>query len=501
MLAKALEMHRLGQLSEADKIYLEILKHDSDNYDANHLHGLILSQNKEYAKAVTYFSNAHNSGHPTCELLNNHAIALRNLQAYTECEQLLLDALKKDKYFANTYKNLSNCYLSKNEYKNAIDILEKAINLSLQTEDMRLKILDIFYIKIKKEKNDDDIKKYKRHLLILSESQSLGVKAKCALRYFHLGEIIKALNLFKDSEKHYSNSIPSVDTLKKLENKNIIKSFVKHEYEQITHIDSDKDGIRNMKISQEYYNNLNNVNSKSITEYNDEDYKFISSLHTIKYNKPPKIQKNYINKELKFTEIENKYINSDPEIVVIDNFLTESFLNELNIFFRCANIFKYPYSRGYIGAFLGKGMANKALLEFSQDLKKSFKKIFMDYDLSQAWAFKYDSKREGIGIHADDAKINVNFWVTDDSSNLNSETGGMIIWKRTPPSGSDFQDYNSISSMDKMFKEVKNTDSLRISYKANRAIIFNSNLYHVTDELHFRDSYEDRRVNVTFLYK
>ena len=81
--------------------------------------------------------------------------------------------------------------------------------------------------------------------------------------------------------------------------------------------------------------------------------------------------------------------------------------------------------------FLVKGMANKPLLEFSDELKKSFKKIFTNHYLSQAWAFKYDSKQEGIGIHADDAKVNVNFWITDDSSNLNLNNGGMIIWKKT----------------------------------------------------------------------
>ena len=68
------------------------------------------------------------------------------------------------------------------------------------------------------------------------------------------------------------------------------------------------------------------------------------------------------------------YTSSDPEIVVIDDFLTQDFLEDLRVFFRCANIFKYPYSRGYIGAFLGKGMANKALLEFSTELKKSLKR-------------------------------------------------------------------------------------------------------------------------------
>ena len=38
-----------------------------------------------------------------------------------------------------------------------------------------------------------------------------------------------------------------------------INTFVKHEYEQIKHIDSDDDGIRNMKITQNFYNKLENL--------------------------------------------------------------------------------------------------------------------------------------------------------------------------------------------------------------------------------------------------
>ena len=84
-----------------------------------------------------------------------------------------------------------------------------------------------------------------------------------------------------------------------------------------------------------------------------------------------------MNEGINKNDVEQEYSSSNPEIVVVDNFLTDEFLNELQVFFRCSNIFKYPYSRGYIGAFLGKGMANKAILEFSHELQSSFQKYFL----------------------------------------------------------------------------------------------------------------------------
>tara|TARA_Y100001936_G_scaffold154930_1_gene151193 strand:- start:6732 stop:8258 length:1527 start_codon:yes stop_codon:yes gene_type:complete len=500
LLKTALQYHNSNNLESADKIYQEILNDDDLDFDANHLHGTVLSQNKRYAEAIKYFSNAYEKNTHTCELLNNYAIALRNLKAYTECEHMLIQAINLDKYFPNSYSNLSNCYLSQDRYDDAINILKKSIELDLNTLKSHHDIASILYSKLSRS-SDNDFKNLEYHLDVLAKCDDKSVISSCALMYYNIGQLEKSLKLFKHSEKLYSDSLPTADTLRKISNKNIIKTFVSHEFEQIRHIDSDIDGIRNMKITQEFYDRLEDIYKKSPNQYIDEDYTFISNLHRIKYNKPPQVKKNYINESLNFEEIEKTYTSSNPEIVIIDNFLSHDFLNELRVFFRCSNIFKYPYSRGYIGTFLGKGMANKALLEFSTELKMSFQKIFQNYYLSQAWAFKYDAKKEGIGIHADDARVNVNFWITEDSANMNPKNGGMIVWKKTPKHDASFQDFNSLQSMNRMKDEIKDTDFVKVPYKSNRAVIFNSKLYHVTDEIHFKDYYKDRRVNVTFLYK
>ena len=67
--------------------------------------------------------------------------------------------------------------------------------------------------------------------------------------------------------------------------------MLKHEYEQIKHIDSDDDGIRNMKITQNFYNKLENLALRKNNDFNTNDYEFISKLHKVKYNKPPLVQK------------------------------------------------------------------------------------------------------------------------------------------------------------------------------------------------------------------
>ena len=501
LLNEALSYHNLGQLDSANKIYLKILESDPNNFDANHLHGLVLSQKKNYVKSIDFFAKAYSQGPATCELLNNFAIAYRNLKAYSECEKLLYEALTLDKNFMNTYKNLANCFLSQSKEDDALEVLESAYDMGIDRKEFITRIIEVLYPKLNQKNDCEYKKKYEKYAHILSKENYPTSKALSGLCYLHLDKIENSTKLFKDAESLVSVSIPKVATLKELKHKEILLTMIKHEYEQITHIDSDADGIRNVKITQEFYDSLKNLYNKEHTTFSDEDYEFISLLHKIRYNKAPKSRPNYLNKNLDVELYHKTYKESDPHIIVIDDFLEKTFLDDLRKYFRCANIFKYPYLRGYIGAFLGKGMANKPILELSKELRDTFPEIFKMSNLSQAWAFKYDSQQKGISIHADDAKVNVNFWITDDSANLDKQSGGLVIWKSKPSLDTKFTDYNSLDSVPKMENEVKNIDSITIPYKANRAIVFDSRLYHATDEINFKDDYINRRINVTFLYK
>lgn len=38
-----------------------------------------------------------------------------------------------------------------------------------------------------------------------------------------------------------------------------------------------------------------------------------------------------------------------------------------------------------------------------------------------------------ISIHADQAKVNINVWLTPDAANLDKENGGLVIYDKTPP--------------------------------------------------------------------
>lgn len=49
----------------------------------------------------------------------------------------------------------------------------------------------------------------------------------------------------------------------------------------------------------------------------------------------------------------------------------------------------------------------------TEELRERFKPILCDHALSQMWMYKYDSSlHSGTAIHADDASVNINLWIS-----------------------------------------------------------------------------------------
>ena len=189
-----------------------------------------------------------------------------------------------------------------------------------------------------------------------------------------------------------------------------------------------------------------------------------------------------------------------PQIVVIDDLLSQPALEALRRFCLESTIWRNAFEEGYLGAFPEDGFACPLLTQIAEELPAAFPDIFASHPLQYLWAFKYDSQLQGIKVHADFAAVNVNFWITQDCANLDPESGGLVIWDKVAPADWDFATYNGEAAPIREFLLASKAWSVTVPYRANRAVIFDSNLFHETDRMHFKPGYENRRINVTLLY-
>ena len=285
----------------------------------------------------------------------------------------------------------------------------------------------------------------------------------------------------------------------------VSKNKLNHDIEQISY-------LLKKKIVSKKFNNIvkkykfiysslpkNSDHTDIFTLSKEFTYKLGPTFNNLIYYQPPDIiEKKIINDNNKVVAINSK---KKFKYMVIDDFLNKEVLDKLYSFCLTNSIWnEFDYKNGYIGSFIENGFNAPLLLQISEEIRLQYPEILKKFPLTKAWAFKCNNQMKGIKIHADFAAININFWITPDKANLNKKTGGLLIWDKEAPKNWDFKKYNNNHLAIKNFLKKKKSKMKRIKYKSNRVIIFNSNLFHASDNFNFKKNYENRRINITLLY-
>lgn len=208
-----------------------------------------------------------------------------------------------------------------------------------------------------------------------------------------------------------------------------------------------------------------------------------------------------VNPRLDAARIERTYVDSRPQVAVVDDLLTPEALAALLRYCRDSTIwFAGTYGGGYVGTQMGDGFTAPILFQIAEELKALLPGVIGQAGLHHLWAFKYDSSFSGIGLHADAARVNVNFWIAPDEANLDPESGGLEIFDVAAPADWRFDTYNGDLAAIRRHLDQTGSRSRVVPHRQNRAVIFNSDLFHRTDDCRFRDGYLNRRINITMLY-
>ena len=317
--------------------------------------------------------------------------------------------------------------------------------------------------------------------------------------------------LFSNNMKNFVNSkkILNKEEFKKTINNGlryeVSKNKLKHDIGQINYL------LRKKLISKKYKSTIKNYRMvlNSLPKKSDDTdiytlskeftYKLGPTFNNLIYYQPPDIlEKKVINDNTNIVAKSNK---KKFQYIVLDNFLNKEALDKLYSFCLTNSIWnEFDYKNGYIGSFIENGFNSPLIMQISEEIKERYPNIFKNFKLSKAWGFKCNNQKKGIKIHADYSAINLNFWITPDKANLNKNTGGLLIWDKEAPKNWDFDKYNNDHKAIKNYLKKTSSKIKRIKYKSNRAMIFNANLFHVSDKCHFKNNYINRRINITFLY-
>ncbi|CAM9479741.1 unnamed protein product [Ectocarpus sp. 13 AM-2016] len=244
----------------------------------------------------------------------------------------------------------------------------------------------------------------------------------------------------------------------------------------------------------------------------------LSPLQTWEYDEIPWMEA--LNPRVDWNAVEEAYLgNGAVEIVHIDGFFSQKALAALLDIAHGSSIF-VDVRENYLGAYLGEGMSHPLLYQIAEEAavrlpRQTVVKTLIlgrgtpGWPLAQTWFYIYggnDGERctRGIRVHADTAEVNLNIWLTDDSANLGSvetdDGGGLTVFHAKPPGDWGFQEFNQEPDAIQAFLDANDAGNTSVPYRQNRALMFDSMLFHQSDPFRFKKGFKNRRLNLTLLF-
>jgi len=188
-------------------------------------------------------------------------------------------------------------------------------------------------------------------------------------------------------------------------------------------------------------------------------------------------------------------------VACVDHLLTPEALAQLQRFCLRSTVWRRAYPPGYIGANPESGFFSPLLLQIAAELRQAIPGLLDGHHLNYWWSFVCQHQRPGIDIHADHSDVSLNFWITPDSANLEPGSGGLDMWDVAAPTDWTFDDYNSGARDIRAFLRQEGARQTSYAYAENRGLLFKGTIFHQTATCRFADGFENRRRNVTMLFR
>ena len=202
-----------------------------------------------------------------------------------------------------------------------------------------------------------------------------------------------------------------------------------------------------------------------------------------------------------FAAADAAFAMNHPPVAVVDDALSPSALCRLQELLTASTIwFEVKDHGGHVGTYFEEGLGCGLTVQIANELRLSLRHALAGRRLTQLWAYKYQQGLAGTDLHADVGEVSVNLWVTPDSANLDPEGGGMEIYPLAAPENWDFGQINVDREQMRRLVAARQCQPARIPYRCNRMVIFAARLLHRTMAGTFSERYQDRRINMTFLF-
>lgn len=495
---KAQALIQKSKYSKAIDVLKKYVMHHRGNAEAHELLSYSYAVIGEYTLALNPATRSVKLS-PTVNNLIRLAEIYRRLGKLDDALKLLRKVISLDSHNSMGFIQLGIVLSQSNQHLEAIEYYEQGIKL---TPDNPNAFLTLGVSLHRLGRYEDAITAFNSVISFSPESDRAMILKANSLHQLNRFEESQECN--EKAQQIRWNPLKVKDP--KLQGKRFRKTSahkLRHDAEQFEYLAANninsKDMLKKAKAYRDILEELD-LTLGTIQQLNDSQQlrlgqKYNTRMHIRKTTLWPR---DPINKDLDCEGAEEKYIKNSG-VTYVDDFLEPDFLNELRAYCLESTMWsEIGKDRGYIGAYQKDGFNSVHLQQLAVSIRERFPNLIGNLPLENMWAYKYDSCMSGIQVHADEAVVNLNFWITPDDACLDKDYGGLEVYTKEAPKDWEFSRFNS--EPDLIEEYIAGTESVEIPYKQNRAVIFNSNLFHKTQDYRFEDKYESRRINITMLF-
>jgi tetratricopeptide (TPR) repeat protein len=534
----AVRHHTAGRLQKAEALYGQILQADPENPVALHLLGVVAFQTGDderadalIAEAIALkpdYADAHgNLGNvlqrmgrldealasfhkavvltpDVAEAHNNVGSALKALGRLEDAAASYHMAVALRPDFAEAYSNYGAVLHDLGRRNEALACFRQAVALRPVYAEAHANLAGLLR---DLGHADEAAECYRRALAI--DPGNASTQANLAGLYLSafddegraVAESCKGLDLLRRQE---FGAAPDETSIARLSQKGLRAFRLKHDLQQADYLAANGHAVAGLDefraAARTMLAHAGNAAIERVMPDRDEARALLPYLQA-GYTLPMPALSAALNPENDWAAIQQQYLGSAKEIIHIDEFLSPEALKAFQAFSLVSKLWLKDYPNKYLGAFSDQGFISPLHIRLARELQQKMPKVFGGHAIGRFWGFKYDAALgKGINVHADFARVNLNFWITPDEHNLEPGTGGLKVYDVPSPRDWHFKAYNENKERIYAFLDANKAISVNVPYRCNRAVLFNSAYFHETDRIRFAEGYESRRINVTYLF-
>lgn len=524
----------MNRLNEAETRFKKTIELEPEYAEAFTNLGSVLQMQDRTEEAVPFYEKSLSLNPNSINAISNLAIALQQLGRAQDSIIHYKKAIELEPNTAFLHFNLGVMQESAELWKDAAASYQKALDLEPDNIEVLVNLGILLHESGAIEKA---LPLYRRAAAIAPHDPTINHKLALALR--ENGDIDEAIETSQNAiankfaEPHSIIEL-SLALIEKGETEAAIENFLKptkhlrkvgeisssnadtfdvinrpkirHDIDQLTYL------TKNKIISSDYNELIDDYRDLEKQLPDSGEYRLseltspVSTRLKTSYNRlihmadAPKLSSGAVNKGLDRAAIEKDFAKHDPGFTYFDELLTPEAVTALRNYCLESTFWYDVHYIGDVGAGIENGFCSPLVLQIAQEIRESLPGIFGPHQFSSCWTFKYMEAVSGLSTHADDGAVSINFWITPDEANLNPDTGGIEFWnKKAPFNYFGKPHHEKISDAEALLKEP-DAESVYVPYRCNRAMVFHSNVFHNTAPIDFKDGYENKRINLTFIY-